>query len=499
MSRYLNWTINVVKNLREHQTLNIGSQSQAELCLTYARGFEPEWTSTAIYGEKNIQLYHVPPKPIEPSADFMDLAAWSWLERLSTLTGDSQYTQLVDGMSAVYRDYGFDPRSGLGYLGQEAVLNVKSLAAAAPSSTISPRFKPGPEIPIARFWRDMPDKTARMCKAAYYGLITRPENFDYNRFCYYAFRDTDKKPALTYDSGHVAFAQTASWLIGWWVDHYRRTGDLETLEWATRMTQKYRAVQGEKTGLIPHWFGNGKSGDPTQNPQPMCNSGDSHTAIAFLEDSVLARGDSRSEKLANDLHDMGLRLMRALCKYGYDDTGRHFPAWLKISDGSVDEAIVYAFRTQAEKDYWVKKDPRLSVVSVYAGDGLFQGGPWTYGSGPALIPALSKGLLITRDPELIAYAQKFAAHALEGSRALKGALNDKRQWTFPASASYASLMVNLHKVTGDATHLVHAQHLLDRELEVIDQPQSDGRPEWWRMSYRNTLIRAALDLHEALM
>jgi hypothetical protein len=498
MSRYLQWATQTADLLAHKQTLRLGERAGGEVCITYARGFEPAWTSVGVYDEKNIEIYPVPAKPVEPNADFMDMAAWPWLDRLSALTGDGRYSKIVDGMSAAFRDYGFDPRSGLGYIGQEAFFNVRTLGAASHTQGGTPRFKPYDDVP-ARMWRDMPEKIARMYKAAFYGLITREKDFDYNRFCYYGFRDADKKPSMSFNSNHVGFAQTASWLVGWWVDHYRHTGDVESLGWARKMTAKYRAVRGEKTGLVPHWFGNKKGATDTQDAQTMCNAGDAHTAIAFLKAAAAARGDARSEPLANELHDLGLRLMRGLCKYGYSGEERLFPSWLLIEDGAVDKStIVYAFRTQAEKDHWVKIDPRLSVAHVYGGDGLFAGGPWTYAANPALVPALAKALPITRDPELIAFAKKLASHAMEESARLHGALNDKQQWTFPASAACASLHVGLHTVTGEAAHLENAKRLIDRELGVIDAPQPDGRPEWWRMGYRTTLINAALDVHEAM-
>src|SRR5262249_16940118 len=144
-------------------------------------------------------------------------------------------------------------------------------------------FKPQPDQPIEVLWRVAPEQTTRMFKSSYYGLVTRPETLDYNRYCHYGWSDSEKKPAMAFAANHAGFASIGAILIHWWGFHFSRTGDRDSLGWAQAMADKWQAVQHPITGLLPHWFGGDCAGDPVQPPRPYANNQESRTATTLLK------------------------------------------------------------------------------------------------------------------------------------------------------------------------------------------------------------------------
>jgi hypothetical protein len=191
----------------------------------------------------------VPELPLELNPTRLDMGIWPVLEKLGKLTGNTCYGELLNGMTRAFAEHGFDAKSGLGYLGQEAEFDVVQLTPLGVVGYPEPKFKPAADLPLERLWSAAPQQMTRMFKAAYYGLITRPATMDYNRFCSYDFDDREKKIAHAFNPQHVAFAQTAAMLIHYWAFHFARSGDTESLAWAQAMANKWSAVQHPETGL----------------------------------------------------------------------------------------------------------------------------------------------------------------------------------------------------------------------------------------------------------
>jgi hypothetical protein len=402
-------------------------------------------------------------------------------------------------MAGVFAGHGFDPASGLGYLGVEAAFDVArlQLVATTEGSSVS-AFKPGINLQIDRLWAAAPEKLARMFKAAYYGLITRPENMDYNRYCSYGFDDKAKKPSMAFKSNYVAFAQTGGMLIHWWGHLFARTGDLECLGWTQAMLAKWLAVQNSETGLIPHWFGSDQGDEPVQPPRPHANSGEMLTVISLLKGEIELRKRPEGEGLADQVGGMARRLLRGMARYGYDAKERIFPQWLNL-DGSVrEETTFYCFRTQAEKDEEVKRDPSLQEVGVYAGSGFYMDGPGAVGVHNRVPHEIALGAQATGDAEALSACRKYAEDLMEEAGRLTGPVNAQGQWTYPASVTHIQMLLLLRQMTGDRVYLDQAKRLADMEMGFLSGPSPAGEPEWWRLPFRDSLLETLLLLHQEI-
>ena len=495
MSRYLDFAKQGVQTLIERQSVRAGGDGAP--CITVTQ--QSNRTARSMGGKRGDtrRTFLVEGQPIEMEPHRLDFNLWPVLDLLSAATGDAQYRRLVDGMAGVFAEHGFDPASGLGYLGVEAAFDVARLQLVPTSSSSSkPAFKPGINLQIDRLWDAAPEKLARMFKSAYYGLITRPENMDYNRYCSYGFDDRAKKPSMAFNSGYVAFAQTGGMLIHWWGYLFARTGDLECLGWAQAMAAKWLAVQHPETGLIPHWFGSDQSGEPVQPPRPHANSGEMLTVISLLKGEIELRKRPEGAGLADQVGGMARRLLRGMARYGYVPEERIFPQWLHLDGRVQEESVFYCFRTQAEKDEAVKKDPIMQEVAVYAGSGFYTDWPSsrvTHNSFPHFV---ALGAQMAGETEALAASRKYADDLMEEAGKLKGPLNEQGQWTYPGSASYIKLLLLLRQMTGEQGYLDRAKKLADMELEFLAGPAPAGEPEWWRLSSRDGLLEALLLLHQ---
>jgi hypothetical protein len=437
-------------------------------------------------------------QPMEMEPCRLDVRAWPVLDLASDVTGDAAYRQMVDAMAEGFAHKGFDPASGLGYLGVQVEYDVIHQQPVPVSSYAEPTFKPSFDVPLARLWDVAPDKMARMMKSAYYGLITRPETMDFNRYCSYGFDGAAKKPSMAFSSRHVAFAQTGSMLIHWWGDAFVRTGDREYLTWAQKMADKWQAGMNPTTGLIVHWYGSQEQGEPTQPPNLFSNSGDSKTGLEFLRAGAALRASPASAALAGQVSSMGLCLLRGLARYGYLADERLFPQWIDLDGRARRETTFYTFGSQAEKDEAVRQDPTLADVAVYVGSGFYHSGPWVMGIQNSFPHDVALGAALTDDPELIERTRQMATHAHAEASKLTSGLTAENQWTYPASAAYVKTLLVLHTLTGNHTYLEWAREIADRELAYLAQARPAGVPEWWRQPFRNELIEATLLLHRAL-
>lgn len=497
MSKYLDFVKRGVGTLIERQSARAGGRPDGPLCITVTNQFSKTYRSMG--GTKgNYYTVLVQEQPIESEPYRLDFDAWTVLDLLSDVTGDAQYRRLADGMASMFAKHGFDPASGLGYLESQAEFDVVRLQPVPVSSYTEPTFKPTPFFSLDRLWAAAPEQTARMFKSAFYGLITRPENMDYNRYCSYGFDDRLKRPSMAFNSRHVAFEYTGATLIHWWGYHFARTGDAECLAWAQAMADKWAAVQHPASGLIPAWFGSDRSDEPTQPPRPYMRASGTTVGVSLLWAAPEFRKRPEGRALSEQVEDMGRRLLRGMARHGYDPKERIFPQWLNL-DGSVrEETTFYCFRTQAEKDEAVKKDPTLQEVGVYAGAGFYSDGPGAVGVHNRVPYEVALGAQMAGDAEALAAARKYAEDLMEEAGKLTGPLNAQGQWTYPASATYIKTLLLLRRMTGEQRYLDWAKKLADMEMSFLSGSAPAGEPEWWRLPFRDSLLEALLLLHRDL-
>ena len=495
VSDYLDFAKQGVQTLIDRQSARAGGESDGALCITVTKQSSKTYRMIGGRHGDTWRTYLSEEQPMELEPYRLDFNAWPVLDLLSEVTGDAQYRRLADGMASAFGQHGFDPASGLGYLGVQAEFDVIRLQPAPVGSYTEATLKPGVNIPIDRLWAAAPEQMGRMFKAAYYGLITRPEDMSYNRYCSYGFDDKAKKPSTAFNSVHVAFTLTGAILIHWWGHLFARTGDLECLGWAQAMAAKWLAVQHPESGLIPAWFGSDQSGEPVQPPRPHVNPWETLTVIAFLKGETELRKRPEGAGLADQVGGMARRLLRGMAKYGYDPNERIFPQWLHLDGRLREEVVWYCFRTQAQKDEAVKRDPIMKDVDVYAGSGFYMGGPGAVGANNHFPYDIALGSQMTGDGEALSAARKYADDLMEEAGKLTGPLNAKGQWTYPASASYIKTLLILHGITKERGYLDRAKKLADMELAFLSRPVA-GEPEWWRLPFRDGLLEALLLLHQ---
>lgn len=505
MTPYLKLAVEAARAVIEQQSVQAAGGDDANdktVFVTATPHYAPAWTSVGKQPDGSYAIYPVPEVKLDPKPTMIDMAAWDWLDSLSAATGDDSYRRLVDGMAKAFAARGFDERSGLPYVGQAAQFDASQLKPAPVRGYDAPMFKPM-TLPLERMWAASPAKMSRMLKAVYYGLITRPETMSYNRFCSYDFDDGARKPSLKFYCDHVAFASTGAWLIEYWSFHFAKTGDRESLAWAKAMTDKWEAVQDGRTGLLPHWFGNIAGGD-VQPPRPFCHVADSQTALIFLRAADILRkasgADAQDAKALGDrVYRIGLRLSVGIARFGYDEQRRIFPPWHRLSDGREDTSVIcYAFPTQADKDEAMLKGPSVAPVAVFAGTGLYGGEPWTHVCHSVVPEAAAQAARITGDKTLIERSEFFAKCIAAEANQLTGPFNKEDKWTFPASAGYISQAVALHQATGRKEYLDQARRLADMEIEFLSRPLPAGKPPWWQLPQRGGMIKAMIELHQAL-
>ena len=495
VSEYLDFVKLGVETLIERQSARAGGRPDGASCITVTRQSQ---RTTRNMGGKQGNTWHtflIQAQPMEQKPYRLDFNVWPVLDLLSEVTGDAQYRRLVDGMADVFAEHGFDPASGLGYLGVQSEFDVVRLQPVPVSSYAEVTFKPAANLPIDRLWAVAPEKLTRMFKAAYYGLITRPENMDYNRYCSYGFDDSAKKPSMAFRSNYVAFAQTGAMLIHWWGYLFARTGDLECLGWAQAMAAKWAAVQHPESGLIPHWFGSDRGDEPVQPPRPHANSGEMMTMVSLLEGEVELRKRPEGVGLADQVGGMARRLLRGMARYGYVPEERIFPQWFHLDGRVQEEAVFYCFRTQAQKDEAVKKDPIMQEVAVFPGTGFYTGWPSYLGADNHYPFDMALGAQMAGDGEALSAARKYADDLMEEAGKQTGPLNAQGQWAYQASASYIKTLLLLRQMTGEQRYLDQAKQLAAMELAFLSRPVA-GAPEWWRLPFRDDLLEALLVLHQ---
>lgn len=495
MTPHESFITDTVRILLEKQTARAGGQPDGALCLTVTEALNRPWTSLGRWLGDRYELVAVPGGTLEPEPCRLDLNSWPALDLLTDLTGESQYRRMLREMVAVVVRHGFHPRSGLFCIGSMTQFDVLRLQPAGVGAwKDKPSFKLDSFMASKYLWEAAPQQMGRCFKAAYYGMITRPATMDFNRYCSFDWDDSLKKHVTPFHPGHVGFASSAAWLIQYWGMIFARTGDRECLTWAGAMADKWRAVQHPKTGLVPHFFGRVDPDDPAMSPRPYIHVHDCHTAVTFLEAAREFRARPDGENLADQLRDMGLKILRGIAREGYAAAERIFYPWIKLEGGEYTENAFYTFRTPAQKDAALKRDPNVKDVAVFRGYGFYDGLPWNLCTGNSIIPAFARGAELANDAGLLDTTCQLMRDALKDAEALTSEVTQAGQWTFTANASYIKTLLLLANLTGEPSHLDHAGRLADKEIRLLSRPTTAGQPEWWRIPGRNALLESLLRL-----
>ena len=333
----------------------------------------------------------------------------------------------------------------------------------------------------------------------FYGLITDPELMAYNRFCDYGFDDGARKAFLKPSEKHGAFESAAGGLIQYWGSCFAHTGDRECLEWAQKMADKWMDGQNARSGLVPYVI-QVKIEGTTLLPKPSPNAntrGGAKLAVTLLKSAEEISKRPEGRALADQLSQMGLKLARAVARYGYDDQEAKFRESLRVNGMPLTAVTSRFFSTQQEKDIVVKLDPKASLVPVYNnGESFYLQGPyWRYTTGIRTPYDLAIAARLTKDPELLEQLKIIAGQIMQESRKLTSEFTPQGKWTFSGTGLYLKMMVAMYQATDDQQYLHWAQELANDEIDRLNQIIY---PEWWRMLGRSDFLEGLLQLHLAL-
>lgn len=497
MTPYLSFALTAADTILTHQSARPERPEETAVFVTGTPWYARAWCSVGLQPDGRYESIPVPEVLLDPRPRMLDLTAWPWLEQLADMSGDASYRRRVEDMASCFARHGFAPRCGLAYVGAGTQFDVVRLCPAPIRGYERPMFKPMP-LPLERLWQTAPHAMTRLFKAAFYGLVTRPSDMAFNRYCYYDFDDRARQPSLPFDCGHVGFASSAAWLIEWWAFAFAQTGDEEFLAWAQAMTDKWRAAQDARTGLIPHWFGS-PTGGATQPPRPFACVKDGGTATTWLQAAAWLDRRPAGRALAQQVAAVGRRLIVGLATGAYDEPIRRFHEWLRLTDGRPDtEAVFYYFPSAAAKAEAVRHDPILNEGAVFEGEGFFRASPSAHACGDPLAAEIADAALVTGDPVLLERSRFFADRIREAAAALTGPWNAEGQWTFPAVGDYIRQALAVHRLTGAPRYLDQARWLADREIAWLARPLPPDKPDWWRLPQRGRLLTALLALHRAV-
>lgn len=488
-----------IAQLVAHQ-VRWGGRPDGPACLTVAQPTGVSYLSLGHRTDDGFKTYWFPAQPHEAEPFRLDLDLWPTLDALTDLTGDAQYRALVDGMAGGFAEGGFNPRCGLGYLGQECDFNVHTLEPVGSGTNSDPKFKPRNDglcqsLPLERLWRHAPNQTARMFRAMFYGLITDADRMDYNRFCYYRFDDHKRRASLPPDSAHCAFDSTAGRMIHWWASCYRHTADPDCLDWVERLAAKWQAVQHPVSGLMPDFFGAKPSNDPVQHPGQWAESrGAATTASAFVQASALLGTTGDKKHIAQRLKTMGVALARGVARFAWDPDKRRFRETLHLDGRPYETSARYAFSNEKEKAHWVAKDKKYENTAVFAGVGLYRHPPfWSEYAGSDIPLHLALVARLTGDPELRAFLEMLVEPIAQEAQAVSRPHTPEGRWTYHADAQYIRTLVQLAGLTANPALLNHADKLAALTIASLEQTEL----LWWQTSNRGVLLEALTRLELA--
>ena len=500
-AHYVAFVEETVAALLDRQSARLGGDPAGTLFVTASVIPTRPWTSIGLWDKDHYQLYDIPAVRLEAVPRILDFDAWALLDRLSAGTGDARYSKLVDRMADAFAQYGFHAKSGLlchGHMSYFSVPEARTIATGVTATM--PYFKPMHGLPWDRLWEAAPNQMARHCRSMYFGLVTRPSTMSYNRFVTYDYDDRRRQHVQSFTPTHCGFLYTGAVMLRCWLTAYLHSEDPETLGWARAMLEKWQAVQDPGTGLLPHYFGATVIDATDMTATPYANVMDAEVVLIFLETAALLRDHGELPDLADDIERLGRRALRGYAQHGYDPQRRLFIDWIRMEGGEYTGETFYAFRSEAEKEAALQRDPNVSRVSVFAGDRFFLTAPYHTWCVSGRIPeAIARGARLTRDPVLVERTRYFAGEVMREARLRRGALNEEQQWVFPATASYIRMLLALYEVTGEAARLAEARELADMEIRFLSEraggPQLDEEhAEWWRMPGRCSFLEALLEV-----
>lgn len=508
---YLTFVQGTVDVLMRHQSARLGGSAEGQLFLTVSRPVHRGYRSLGHLKPDGMrQTYYFPERLMDPQPFVVDFDLWPILQRLAAQTGEAHYDELVHDMARSFARHGFDARCGLGYLGEEAALDVPQVRCASRKSGDNPAaFKPGnsgafPGLPLDVLWQHAPRQMHRMFRAMYTGLVTDAESMDFNRFCGYDFDDTAGRPAMVRCAGHAAFESCAARMIHWWASCFAETGDQQCLDWAGRMADKWAAVQHPASGLVPDFFG--AVAWQENVPMPPGEWAETRGAALMavgLMDAVreLRRSGLGSpshveaRELADRLTDMAVRMARGVIRFGYDRNRSIFREHLHLDGRPYEATARYCFHTHEEKARAVARDPELAQVPVYTGAGFYRPSTyWEYCCGVNTPVGAAQVAAATQDEELVELLAPLAEDVAEASRCEPAPITPDGAWTFRGSAYGISMLVLLSGLDDRDRYLQWAREIADAELARLAQATER---EWWRMPDRSALLDALLLLSES--
>src|ERR1043166_6607193 len=164
MRSYLQFIRDTLDILLERQSAHLGGKPDGTLFLTVTNELHKSYHSLGKkYGDR-YRLYSFPQPPMEMQPTRLDMDLWPILDELSNLTGEGRYRDMVTAMAEAFARHGFDPRCGLGYLGEMCDFDVVGLKSMPRGSAKEPAFKPRnsgdcPTLPLERLWTHAPLQT----------------------------------------------------------------------------------------------------------------------------------------------------------------------------------------------------------------------------------------------------------------------------------------------------------------------------------------------------
>lgn len=495
------WLRETVDLLDREQSAPLGGDARGLSCLTITGRTGISYRSLgAKGGDSEFTTYWFPAQPLEMKPVRLDLSLWPFLDGLSELTGNPRYSERVTAMADAFAEHGFDPLTHLGYFGESTDFDVVRLGPISSKPGTAPHFKPGnsgacPGMPLKRLWRHASTQMERSFHAMFLGLITDPARMDYNRFCCYDFDASRGKHAMAPDARHCAFDSAGARMIHWWASCFAHTGDHQCLDWAQRMADKWAAVQHPQSGLVPNFFGAAGEYAAVQSPGQWAEArGAAMTAMALVEAAEQLEQRLNGRALAGQVTRMAVALARGVARFSYDPDRRLFREVLRLDGRPYEQTARYTFRTQAEKDEAVRRNPLYEQVAVFEGIGFYRHPPyWSECAGSDLPYQLAFVAERTGDAQLRDDVAAMVEPIMDEVRRLKGPMTPEKRWTFYGSARYIQTLVLLAQMSGDVRYLRDAQTVAEREIGQLVQ---DGAEPWWRRRDRNILLDALLMLAE---
>lgn len=500
---YLRFVSDTIELLREQQSARAGGDGT--LCITTSN-----WTWRRVRflgkiaeGGRRGSLF-TPDLPPDIPPRRLDLQLWGILDRLTALTGDTSYGDMVTEMAQTLLPRMFHPRSGLGYMGEESDFDVVTFQPLPTGPRDIALFKPGlmgtlAGLPLARLWRHAPQQTARMFKAAWYGLVTEPRALDFNRQIWFDFDDSARKHVREPSPHLSGIASSGARLVHWWSSCFCHTGDEEALHYAQRMIDKWRAVQHPETGLVPESFGGRRIQVPSDEvqcpPKPYCATRDAVVvAQAWLDAVEELEQCPTTQELAGSLREMARHLAHGLANYSFCAQEEVFYEYLHLDGRRFDTTASYQFYSAEEKAAAVRRQPELADVPIFHGISFYENGPrWTTLAGSETPMRLANAARRLGDKELANRLVPLLSLARTAARSQDAPFTRDGYWTWSASAYYIKAYVDLFHLTGEPDHLLAAREIADGELERLNRVRA---PHWWRLRERTFLLDALLSLAE---